>query len=109
MFPLLVVLSMVLFFYMRILPGDPIAGMLGPEATPELVSQLRVKFGLDQSILLQYVHWIGNVFTGNLGISFTSRQEITPILINSYFTTYFCSFFLLNSDWCSGWFFGWTT
>jgi peptide/nickel transport system permease protein len=81
MIPLIVLLSAVLFIYMRVLPGDPVAGILGPEATPDLVAQLRGKFGLDQPILTQYLMWIRDLFHGNLGISYTSQHEITPLLI----------------------------
>lgn len=81
MIPLVFLLSALLFVYMRVLPGDPVAGILGPEATPELVAQLRAKFGLDQPILSQYVVWLTDLFQGNLGISYTSQQEITPLLI----------------------------
>ncbi len=82
MFPLLFLLSAVLFVYMRVLPGDPIAGILGPDATPELIKQLRTQYGLDQPILQQYITWLGNIFHGNLGISYTSQQLITPILVH---------------------------
>lgn len=81
MIPLVFLLSAVLFIYMRVLPGDPVAGILGPEATPELITQLRGKFGLDQPILSQYIIWIRDLFHGNLGISYTSQQQITPLLI----------------------------
>ena len=81
MIPLVFLLSALLFIYMRVLPGDPVAGILGPEATPELTAQLRATFGLDQPILSQYIIWIRDLFQGNLGISYTSQQEITPLLI----------------------------
>jgi peptide/nickel transport system permease protein len=81
MIPLVFLLSALLFIYMRVLPGDPVAGILGPEATPELTAQLRATFGLDQPILSQYLIWIRDLFQGNLGISYTSQQEITPLLI----------------------------
>ena len=81
MIPLVFLLSALLFIYMRVLPGDPVAGILGPEATPELTAQLRAKFGLDQPILSQYLVWIRDLFQGHLGISYTSQQEITPLLI----------------------------
>ena len=80
--PLSVGLSIVVFFYLQLIPGDPVAGMLGPAANPQLVAQLRHEFGLDQPIATQYIHWVQGLLRGDLGISFASRQAITPILIN---------------------------
>jgi peptide/nickel transport system permease protein len=82
MIPLIFALSALLFVYMRILPGDPVAGILGPEATPELRQQLREFFGLDKPILEQYLLWLSDLTRGDFGISYTSQQEITPLLIN---------------------------
>jgi peptide/nickel transport system permease protein len=81
--PMLLGLSMLTFLYMQMIPGDPVAGMLGSAGTPQLIAQLRHQFGLDQPLPLQYWRWLcGLVTHGDLGISFTSRQEITPILLN---------------------------
>jgi peptide/nickel transport system permease protein len=81
--PLLLGLSVLTFLYMQVIPGDPVAGMLGPGGTPQLIAQLRHQFGLDQPIATQYWHWLSNLVThGDLGTSFTTRQQITPILIN---------------------------
>ena len=78
--PLLFGLSVILFFYIHLIPGNPIAGMLGPTATPALVAQLSKQFGLDQPIQVQYWHWLTGLMHGNLGISFISRAPIGPIL-----------------------------
>jgi peptide/nickel transport system permease protein len=81
--PLLLGLSALTFLYLRIIPGDPIAGMLGPGGNPELISQLRVKFGLDDPLLVQYGRWLANLFLhGDLGVSFGSGHAITPLLVN---------------------------
>jgi peptide/nickel transport system permease protein len=75
-------LSIATFLYMQLVPGDPVAGMLGPAGNPELIAQLRHQFGLDQPVLTQYWHWLTGLFHGDLGISFSSRQAIGPILIH---------------------------
>jgi peptide/nickel transport system permease protein len=81
--PLLFVLSILTFLYIQLIPGDPVAGMLGPGGSPQLVAQLRHQFGLDQSIPSQYWHWLSNLLAhGRLGTSFITRQAITPVLIN---------------------------
>jgi peptide/nickel transport system permease protein len=80
--PLVVGLSVVLFFYMQLIPGDPVAAMLGPSGSPELVAKLRHQFGLDQPVATQYLHWVQGLLHGDLGITFSSQQPITPLLIN---------------------------
>jgi peptide/nickel transport system permease protein len=77
---LLVGLSLVTFFYLQLIPGDPVAGMLGPGGTPHLIAQLRHEFGLDKSLPVQYWDWVSGLVHGDLGISFTSRQPIGPLI-----------------------------
>jgi peptide/nickel transport system permease protein len=81
--PLLFGLSVLTFLYVHVIPGDPIAGMLGPGGNPELIAQLRHEYGLDQPLPVQYWHWLASLLAhGDLGITFGSGQRITPILIN---------------------------
>jgi peptide/nickel transport system permease protein len=80
--PLLFGLSIAMFLYIHLIPGDPVAGMLGPGGTPQLIAQLRHQFGLDQPITTQYWHWLTGLLQGNLGISFISRQPISSILVD---------------------------
>ena len=49
------------FFLLRMIPGDPVVQMLGPEYTPEAAEALRVKLGLNEPLATQYVKWFGNV------------------------------------------------
>ncbi|MCU1571909.1 MAG: binding-protein-dependent transport system inner rane component [Naasia sp.] len=79
--PLLLALTVLLFLYVHAVPGDPIAGMLGPNGTPELVAQIRADRGLDRPLLEQYWSWLSGLVTGDLGVSLISGQDITPIVI----------------------------
>ncbi|MCK5737112.1 MAG: ABC transporter permease [Spirochaetaceae bacterium] len=81
MIPIIIGLSLVLFIFIQLIPGDPISAMLGPQARPGQVEELRHHFGLDRPILVQYFSWVKGVIKGDLGVSLTSRQKITPILI----------------------------
>lgn len=80
--PLLWLLTVLLFFYVHAVPGDPIAGMLGPNGSPELIAQIRHDRGLDLPLLEQYWNWFSGLFAGDLGVSLISGQDITPIVIN---------------------------
>lgn len=65
------------FFLMRMIPGDPVVQMLGPEYTPEAADALRRKLGLDEPVHTQYVKWFGNMLTGDLGGSISSGESVT--------------------------------
>jgi peptide/nickel transport system permease protein len=84
---LLVGLSFVTFIYLQLVPGDPVAGMLGPNATPGLVAQLRHEFGLDQPLPVQYWNWVTGLLHGDLGISLQSREPIAAIVGNRILPT----------------------
>ena len=64
------------FFLLRMVPGDPVIQMLGPEYTPEAADALRHKLGLDEPVYVQYVKWFGNVLTGDLGASVASGESV---------------------------------
>jgi peptide/nickel transport system permease protein len=68
------------FFMLRMVPGDPVVQMLGPEYTPEAAEALRQKMGLDEPIYVQYVKWFGNLLQGDLGSSIASSQTVTDII-----------------------------
>lgn len=80
--PLFLALSVLLFFYVHAVPGDPIAGMLGPNGTPELIAQIRADRGLDRPLLVQYGDWLAGLVHGDLGVSLISGQEVTPVVVN---------------------------
>jgi peptide/nickel transport system permease protein len=80
--PLLFGLSLLVFAYVRLIPGDPVTAMLGVQATPDLVARLKAQYGFDQPIWDQYVLWFGNIVQGDFGISFRSRQPVLPIIVD---------------------------
>ena len=68
------------FFMLRLVPGDPIVQMLGQEYTPEAAETLRRKLGLDQPLHVQYVLWLGNVLRGDLGGSIATSETVSEII-----------------------------
>jgi peptide/nickel transport system permease protein len=80
--PLLIGLTLLVFFYVRLIPGDPVTAMLGVQGNPELVARLKAQYGFDQPIIDQYLLWVQNVLKGDFGISFRSRQPVLPLIIN---------------------------
>ena len=55
-------MSVVLFLFMPLIPGDPMDVILGIEATEEERAALRTELGLDRSLPVQYMSWVGNTF-----------------------------------------------
>jgi ABC-type dipeptide/oligopeptide/nickel transport system permease component len=80
--PVLFGLSIVLFAFIHLLPGDPAATILGQHARPELVEALRHRLGLDKPLLEQYVIYISELLQGDLGNSFVNnRPVLTEFLV----------------------------
>ena len=78
--PLLFGLSVLVFAYVRIIPGDPVTAMLGVQANPDLVARLKAQYGFDKPILDQYLLWLSQLARGDFGISFRTRLPIGPLL-----------------------------
>jgi peptide/nickel transport system permease protein len=74
--------SILIFVATQALPGDPAVQILGHTATPEQLDELREQLGLDQSLIDQYLTWLGNVLTGSLGESLTSPQSVGTLLVD---------------------------
>jgi ABC-type dipeptide/oligopeptide/nickel transport system permease component len=66
----------VLFFVLRVLPGDPAQILLGADARPEDLIRLRQQLGLDQPLLHQYATFIRDFFTGNWGVSLATQDPV---------------------------------
>jgi peptide/nickel transport system permease protein len=76
----LIVASLVVFFTIEIVPGDPARYMLGMNATPEAVAALRDQLGLDASAVERYLAWAGGMLRGDFGISYTYRTPIAGMV-----------------------------
>jgi peptide/nickel transport system permease protein len=75
--PVLIGMSMLIFAVMRSLPGDPAAGLLGPDARPETIAALRDELKLDDPWPVQYWAWLQNVLRGDFGTSFSLHTPVS--------------------------------
>ena len=78
--PVLLLASIVIFGFIRLIPGDPALALAGQNATPEQVAALRERFGLDQPLTTQYVTWIGQALRGDLGFSYISDRPVRDLV-----------------------------
>ena len=83
LFVVLLFLSILVFTIVRLIPGDPAAVMLGTEATPAAVAQIRQEMGLDAPIPVQYVRWLQHVLQGNFGTSWVSRKPALELIVGA--------------------------
>ena len=75
--PILIGLSLLVFFWIRALPGDPATALLGERATPEAIVAVNKQYGLDKPIYVQYFRYVKQTASGNFGTSQTSRRAVT--------------------------------
>jgi peptide/nickel transport system permease protein len=71
------------FFMLRAIPGDPVTVILGEEATPAAVEQLRRNLGLDGPFYVQYARWFGRLLRGDLGRSILAGEQVTVLLLQA--------------------------
>jgi peptide/nickel transport system permease protein len=76
--PMVFILASLVFFIMRVLPGDPVTSALGPKGTPETIQRIRDQLGLNDPILVQYGNFLKDMITLDFGNSLTGGHR--PII-----------------------------
>ncbi|MFJ9517380.1 ABC transporter permease [Kitasatospora sp. NPDC101801] len=72
--------SFLIFLILRLIPGDPATSLAGPDAGPETVEAIRARLGLDQPLPAQYLRWLGDLVTGQLGPSYAIGGEVSDLI-----------------------------
>ena len=88
----LFLISLVVFAAVLALPGDAATAILGREATPDRVAALRDQLNLNDSVVTQYLDWIGGVLTGSFGESAATQQPVSELLSDRVANTAFLVF-----------------
>lgn len=78
----LIGVAVIVFFVIRVVPGNPIALMLPPGATEADVARLTALYGLDKPIAQQFLIWVAGVFQGDFGTSITTRQPVLALVLS---------------------------
>jgi peptide/nickel transport system permease protein len=76
----LLISSVVIFFVLRLAPGDPAVLVAGPDASAETIEAVRRQLGLDRGIVSQYLTWISGLLTGDLGRSYVLGAPIAQLI-----------------------------
>jgi len=82
--PVLVGLSLLLFIWVRALPGDPARALLGEKATPEGLARVTEAYGFDEPILRQYVTYVTALLHGDFGNSIQTGQPVTESFLEKF-------------------------
>jgi peptide/nickel transport system permease protein len=88
----LFLISVVVYGAVLALPGDAATAILGRQATPERIAALRDQLHLDDSVITQYLDWIGGVLTGSFGESAATQQPVSELLSDRVANTAFLVF-----------------
>ncbi|HLJ60262.1 MAG TPA: ABC transporter permease [bacterium] len=76
----LAIMSVIVFSFVHLIPGDPVDAMLGVEVDPSTKQAVRREMGLDRPVLQQYGWWIGRALRGNLGRSVRTNEPVSVML-----------------------------
>lgn len=82
--PTLFGLTVLLFLWVRALPGGPAAALLGERATPESVEELNELYGFNRPLYVQYFRYLGQLLQGNFGTSLTTRRPVLEEFTNRF-------------------------
>ncbi len=81
--PILLGVSAIIFSLVHLAPGDIADLLIPPEASKEVADALRARFGLDRTVLEQYVVWLGNLLQGDLGVSLFTNRPVAQDLLSA--------------------------
>lgn len=93
--PITLGVTIVCFALVHLAPGDPLSSVTPDNATPEVREQIRVAYGFDRPLPVQYFIWLSNVAQGDFGVSIQTRRpvlnEVTPAVGNTLLLAFFAS------------------
>jgi peptide/nickel transport system permease protein len=81
--PMVIGIATIIFFVLRLAPGDPTSFYFNPNIPPEVIEQLRRNLGLDQPLHIQYLRWMKSFFTGDFGFSFAQSRPVSQIVLEA--------------------------
>ena len=90
--PLLLILSLIVFFMIRMIPGDPVKNMLGIDVPQEMVEVERERLGLNDPLPQQYIRFMTELFHGDLGTSIVTGKPVWDELMSRYPNTLILAF-----------------
>jgi len=75
------IVAVIIFLLLRLAPGDPVAILVGDNASPEQITAIRQHMGLDDPLIVQFWRWASRVLVGDLGISIFSNEPVSKLVL----------------------------
>lgn len=80
--PVVFLITLILFLLIQLAPGDPITLLMPEDATPEMIDEIRTRWGLDQPIWVQFWNYLSLIVRGDLGMSFKYGDPVTEVILS---------------------------
>jgi glutathione transport system permease protein len=93
----LILVAMVVFLFVRMLPGDPARLAAGPEADEQTVQLVRQELGLDKPVPVQFVNYVDGLLHGKMGISLRTKRPVETVIAERFMPTFWLT--LLSMFW----------
>jgi glutathione transport system permease protein len=93
--PVLLAVTVLVFLFVHMLPGDPARLVAGPDATPQDIAAVRTEMGLDKPLPLQYLHYLGQTLQLNLGRSIKTHQTVAELIGERFMPTLLLTVFAM--------------
>ncbi len=85
--PILIGVSLVVFGLVHLVPGNPIDMLMPPEASPEVIAQMKAAFGFDKPLYMQYLLWLSRAISGDFGLSIFNSTPVAGQLMDALTNT----------------------
>lgn len=85
--PIILGLTVIVFLMIALIPGGTAVAILGPLASPDAIEKLNAELGLDRPIIVQYFDWLGGVFQGDLGRSYSLKRPVLDEVLERFNAT----------------------
>ena len=91
MIPQILLLSIIVFMLAKMMPGDALSGMIGPDVDPQTLEERREELGLNDPWYQQYGRWVADAVRGDLGQSFRFKMPVTELISDRLVNTFWLS------------------
>ncbi len=82
--PTLILVAVIVFFLIRLIPGDPAQILMGEGADPAAVESLRAELGLDRPLPIQFMTWVDHALHGDLGTSISTGEPVGKLIVERF-------------------------
>ncbi len=84
MIPVLLGVILLIFIMLRIVPGNPVAVLLGEHVNQDTIDRLTANMGLDKPVIVQFFQYVANALRGDLGTSYSMQRPVTAIIMEAF-------------------------